>query len=502
MPGWEAQWLAPLAYSDMGLENIIADSLLESNPDSSLVLVLNQILYSAGADSVIPIPDSVFKDTFHTPATIPVTANTQFLNETTEKKMNLNGPELTQLILKQGRLDYTLKSEVGIPIIVTYGITCATKYGAPLQFVVNVPGGSQISPAVVSGSFDLSGADFDLRGSLNNDYNMVITELKLASAPNIPTTNVPFFENVYLDTRFEDLVAEYAKGYFGQQTFSIPYETISFNFLDNLQQAMLDIDSITATVYLSNGMGADARIRIDTLDGTNTYYNSTVLMSHNQFGVPVNINRATDLVTYAQPYDYSFTMNQTNSNIESFIENIPGMVGYSGEIEINPLGNVSNHTDFVRGNSKVEVGLNMRIPLNVSVSNVTLNDTIPLDLNSMDANGHFNELMFRLMAENGFPLQATVNIYMLDANKMSIGTLASNLIISSGTLNGSNVVIQPSNEIKEIYANDEAMEKLYRSKYLRISVGFQTAGTGKVQFYDYYRFKSKLIVDATYLTKE
>jgi hypothetical protein len=501
-PGWEIGVLAPLVHSDMGIEDIIADSLLMVNGDSSLTLVFDKLFYSLTVDSLVNLPDSVFKDTFALPVNVTVAPGQTYYNQTEEKKLALNGPELTNLILKQGYLDYKITSKVNDTTIFKYTMVSATQNSQVVLLQVTVPPGTTVNPSVVTGSYNLANANFDLTGINFNQYNTYVTNLQVSVAPGTTGTVVGPNNKIFLETSFYDLIPSYAKGYFGQQNSNVPLSTTNFDFFKNFQTGTLDINAINANIYLSNGIGVDARIKIDTVSAYNSSNFMEVFLNHSDIGNDININRATNNTVTAIPYVYNMLLNNGNSNIDFFLENLPDVLKYKMNFEINPLGNVSNHTDFLFENSRIDAGIHAEIPLDIIAQNISLRDTIPFDLDKFDGNGKLLQGTIKLHTENGFPLSANLNITMLDENFNPVGMLVSNLNIGPGAVNGFFIVTNPLIENFDIAVNSSNVALLYQAKYLVINPQFSTVpNTQHLKIYDYYRFKSSIVVDVDYLTQ-
>src|SRR5215467_11451890 len=58
-PSWDATILAPLLQTTLTLDDLVADSLIQTNADSSVSLVFSNQLYSTSLqDNVFKIPDT------------------------------------------------------------------------------------------------------------------------------------------------------------------------------------------------------------------------------------------------------------------------------------------------------------------------------------------------------------------------------------------------------------------------------------------------------------
>ena len=57
-PSWDVNLLAPLIKSTLSIENIVGDSSVQVNPDSTISIVYRTNLYQFSLDSLIAIPDT------------------------------------------------------------------------------------------------------------------------------------------------------------------------------------------------------------------------------------------------------------------------------------------------------------------------------------------------------------------------------------------------------------------------------------------------------------
>jgi hypothetical protein len=503
-PSWETNLNAPLLTSDIGIEDLIPDSLLQVNADNSINLVFNEVLFSYGIDSLLGLADSTIKDSVFSIFGATYASGATIYSAYKNNSIQANGAELTQVNLAQGFIDYEIQSMVADTTVVTYAITTATIGGSTIGLTVTVPPGSTSSPKTVKGTLDLAGAVMDLTGPLHNSYNSYQTFLSAQVAPGSSGVTVPGTSLlVRFKAKFHDMKPSYVRGYFGNFNSNDPLQSYALNFLNNLGSPTLDLSQVDAKITMTNGMGADVRVHLDTLMGYRTATGNSVLLNHSFIGQMLNFNRATDMGWYADPYIYEIDLNSSNSNIESFIELLPDVIKYKFGLELNPLGDVSAHSDFIYGNSKVEVALNMNVPLNLIASQLVLSDTLNFDLDKYDANGKILRGKVKFNVANGLPLKSTLKVQMLDENNMVIGNLLPSTVINGNT--SSTSTSSGAIAYQTVYAEltDENIMAAYRSKKIIIRSQFDTAPAGTfVSIYSTQRFKTQISVIADYLTHE
>lgn len=495
---------APALYSDMGIEDLLPDSITQINPDNSINLVFDEKLFDFGLDSVLAVPDSTIKDSFVSIFNMYASPGLTVYTNTDDNELLINETELTQLNLRQGFVDYSVTSNVEDTILLTYTITTGTIAGAPIELNITMPPASVAAPVTVTGTYNLAGADLDLTGALHNTVNAYQTRLIVKTAPGTSGVSLASLTSkVSFRANFRDIIPSYVRGYFGKFTEQTSLEKQSFDFFKNFSEASIDLSQVTTSMYISNGLGADARITIDTLMATNTEKSTSVLLSHAAIGTAININRAIDLGWTVNPYVHTLDINSSNSNIESFLELIPNEIAYKLAVELNPLGNVSAHTDFLYEESRVEAGINVNIPLNLMASNIVLSDSIDFNLDEYDQNGKILRGKIKINLSNGLPLKAVVDVIMLDENNMSIGNLISGLTMNGNTGSTASSQGAATQETAIAELSDQSLEAAYRAKKLVIMVRFDTVPTSSfVSIYSTQRFKTQISVIADYLTQE
>lgn len=502
-PSWEMNLNAAVLYSDMGIEDIIPDSLLQVNPDNSVHLVYSSDFFNYGIDSLLKLPDSTLKDSFRAPINLVAPPGQILFNSTDNNAMSFGGPELVKAILKEGYIDYTITSNIADTVILTYEVTTATQGGLPLKIDVTVPP-STSGTVTVTGTHNLANADMDLTGALHNTVNAYQTKLVIKTGPGVTGVNiVAGTSKVTFRAKFRDLKPSYVKGYFGSFAETSPLETQTFDFIRSLNMTSVDLQQVNTSIYLKNGLGADARIKIDTFMAVNTANATEIQLTHPQIGQYITINRATDLGYAASPYIYTMDINSSNSNIESFIESLPDQLKYKMFLELNPMGNISAHSDFLYENSTVSAGLNIDIPLNLIASGINLADTLNFDLDSYDQNGKILKGKVKFNVVNGLPLTAQFKAIMLDENNMVIGNLIGPIDVAGNSTSSSTSA--GANTYQTIVAelNEDNIYQAYRCKKIIISTSFATSPTSSFAYiYSTQRFKTQVAVQVDYLTQE
>lgn len=321
--------------------------------------------------------------------------------------------------------------------------------------------------------------------------------MKVSLDPNALTTTVYNTDVVIVKNTFSDLHPSYAEGYFGSQQIEVPYEETVFDFLNNIN-GTLDIDQVDIDFEIINGIGIDASVKIDTLKSKNTRNGNEVLLNHSFIGTSININRATNTGSQSVPSVYLMAINDGNSNVDLFLENLPDRIGTSLGIHVNPMGNISGHHDFLYDNQTFDVRVNATIPLNLIATDLILTDTLDLNIDTETAD-QVNEGVLHLFADNGFPFSAEIQMYLLDASgNITDSIIQPNLIYPAYT-NPSFIVTSSRETRLDIRLNELQTDHLLNSQRILIRANFNTVSTTQhIQLYNSYRIGIRISTELNY----
>lgn len=498
-PTWDIDVLAPLVNSTLTLGDIVNDSLLESAPDGALSLVYDLELFGIALDTVIEVPDTTIVERFGLPIPGPVEfpAGTEFYTLTESDRYSFGDLELNELIVREGRIEHQITNMINEITINDFSITNALLNGMPLFVSQNAAPGTPSSPSVTNGSIDLSGYALDLRGPDLNDVNVISTELTSRIDPNGQPVSVTNMDSVLIEVGLVDIVPQYAKGYFGNEEVDVD-ETVEIDIFENLVDGLIDIDQISVKMRVRNGVGADAQAVIQQVKAINTHNGNEVELQHNIINNAINVNRAVDLGGSVQESLYETVMDNSNSNIDEFFENLPDRVLLNANVLLNPLGDVSNGNDFLYYFSQMEVDMELDLPLCLIATNLTLSSEYDVDLSDGLQTG-LNEGMFTLFAENFFPFAADIKIFIIDENGSEVDQLIPNGNVASAIIDGNNVSVQAVNSEIQIPLSEAQADALLATSKLRIDAVFNTADQADhTKLYEEYYMKLKLVGDFNY----
>jgi len=509
---WDTDISSPIFKTTFGIDNLVADSLLSKAADSSLTLVYKSSLTNFALDSLIHIPDTTVSDVYALPFGSHIfncgdliTGNPS-VNQTTYP---LHGVGLKTSSLRSGKMTITITNKVRKRIQLSYQIPSASLAGVPFGITIWVDGRSGSTPGKFIAEYDLSGYTIDLTGSAKNSINTVITTITARIDPSLPTSdtvNVVNTDDLEVSSSFLKMVPEYAKGYFGQTVQKAGPSENNFPVFRKISGGSLSLQKVQLDFHIDNGIGVDARILIPDLYSKNSRTGQVVHLTAPIINSPININRAIE--TFSNPpvtsSSYSVTLNNANSNTKALIENIPDKIGYAMTISPDPLGNVSGYNDFIYYGYGIQAGMDMQLPLSLVANNLTIADTVPVNFNSSASNlERLHHCNLTLYADNGFPLSAGIQMYMLDgSNTLTDSLLIGQHIIDEAPVDANFKAIGMRQTILEIPVGSSKVNHLIRAKKIIIVARFNTSSQPNfIKIYDDYKMNFQLTGDFNYTIK-
>lgn len=138
----------------------------------------------------------------------------------------------------------------------------------------------------------------------------------------------------------------------------------------------------------------------------------------------------------------SFPINENNSNILEFINNIPKKI----EVKRNDFLNLSYNEGKVSYTDSISLKLLLQMPLDLSITEpIVFSDTADAGIDDADIRKNLDKAMsmnFTLRSVNGFPLKGTAKILILDSfytPLIAISKIVGNMPDSSVTVNATPV---------------------------------------------------------------
>ena len=501
-PQWDVSILAPLFKTTLGVSDLVPDSLTHVAPDGAVTLVLDSNIYSTPLDSVFKIEDTLQTTIYISPGIVNLQPGYVFYSQPNNLDLDLNNVELTGAIVKSGHARLTAKNHLPTPVIYTFDIPKATLNGVPFHKDETIAAAVNGVPTVLDTTFDITGYTMDLTGTIGDDFNNLGYTVDGQTSPSGTTVILqPGDTIVDITSGFESLIPFYAKGYLGQGSFS----GTGNNSLatGKLEDGTILFDSISATLTFKNSVGAEAQALLTSMRAVNERTGTTIdLVAPTLVNHMLNLNRATESGPPVSPVNstyYTVQLDNTNSNILALMESLPDRLEYDINFNLNPLGNVSGHHDFLYTDNLFDANLKVNFPLRFAANQLLFADTQALATIDTLSDDNLGDGTFKLIAENGFPYELEVQLITLDANYNATDSLFVPNTIAPAPMDGNYRAVGKKRSVLTIDLPVARREQLLRAKYVAIRVRFSTSAYPQIlQLYSDYMVNLKLVGDFIY----
>jgi hypothetical protein len=324
--------------------------------------------------------------------------------------------------------------------------------------------------------------EMDLRTLNLNSWNELAIQVQVTlpaeSAP-LPLTQGQFLMRIKTDML--DLKPRFAQGYFGQQSLQVQ-NPVALDALSYIKVEQLLWDHAVIDLSIQNNLGADLRVRPLGIQGEKTQTGQQIQLQHPVFGTTVNMSRAQGglTATQPQPTQKTWQFNPQNSNILDFLQFFPDQITPRMVLDINPLGNISGHRDFLYPAFPPKLKIQVQAPLAFSVGSLAFTDTIEANFGENTATKSMLGGNLKLVADNGFPFALELTSWLLDAQGLIVDSLVSGQEIAAAPLVvGHTFSQQKSRTVLTYPVAPEMGARLSQVRHIRVQARLRTVPAGQ-----------------------
>ena len=472
---WNTDWSAPIISDTISLSNLYNDSTLVSSNQTTIDLDLSRTILNLGLSDLVGFPDTTINQSFNLNFSLSnVPAGYTFANTIEEHSFDLNDVQLKKVDVSSGTIKLKVFNSIATKVYFKIILPGITKNGLAFEQIFFVNAGTNAQPGSAEELLDISGYSFDLRGVNGLGYNKLQSQLIITSDPTGPSVAISSNNDFSFSAELSGLKFSYAKGYFGNTLIS---ETAEFlvPYFNSIVAGNLDLPSANLDFEIENGMKFGIKGKIISAENTNSSGNTSQLVSSN-LGNDFLISPATGYWNNLQTSSHHLIFSATNSNIESYLENLGSSHQLAYQLQLNPWGNVSGGNDEIFSNSRLKIKIKSQIPLIVGADGLTLRDTFNIDLKQNSNKTHAKSGLISLSATNAFPLACEPILYLLNENGSILYTInATSQIYSSllGSLNTQSGLFEKSS-LLEFVLTEDIVENLDKIKKIVVQAKFDT----------------------------
>jgi hypothetical protein len=511
-PWWEMDITTPVLSGSLSLNNLATDSILTADADGTVRVSWITEFPGLSDPALYEIPDTSILYSYNVPFGNFTFNPGDFItpNNLDQTSLNVSTVQLASATLRGGQIFARIQNDVTRRILVRFEIPGARRNSIPFDTTFIVPAAPSGTVSTIQfATIDMSGYVIDFTGIAGDRVNTLTTRFTAQIDPtetgSALVTNV---DSVAILMTYQDLQPEYIRGYFGNQILQLGPEESNLSAFQNIAGGFLLLDSLTMTLDVKNYVGMDARMTINNIWSRNSSTNNSIYLNHPVIGTPVNMTRATYSFAWPPviPQVYSWTFNNANSNVKALAENLPDNLGYDIKLETNPLGNISGNNDFLFIDYSLDAQLKLDLPMKFAANDIRLTDTLTTNFDDFANRAQIQKGKLYLHTWNSFPLNATVQLYLLDATGTITDSITSgNNTIQSApvTLSGGYLSSTGNTNTLLVFDLDEALtSKLLYTDRMLILVRFNSDSYPQlVRITNTNRIDFKITTDFTLSTK-
>lgn len=476
---WGVDYYFPLVEGTIDLRDVFADSTLSPNEDNVVTFSTEIEFESSWLDTLSQLPDTVIRNSFDTqlPFVITVPPGVELITIEEDNSIGTDDIQLREVRVSEGTLNYSLLNYMDGVIDYSYTLPGAFLDGEPVSINGVASPGSSTEPSIQTGQIDLQNSSIDLTGSDGFSFNEVTSVLVLATnAESDYGANLIGYDSLAIELFYEDVVLEFAKGYFGQYSIESD-DTESLDFINQIISGSFEPEEISLGFNLENTAGVDMQLRLEQVMAINSNENSEISLASDVLNTTYNLSRAIDNNGDVQSVDeLLIELNEENSNVTELISLLPDQIRLEAALELNPLGDISSGNDFYYAQNPLRPLIKVDFPFCFSAGDLTLKDTLEIDddLSDLALNG---KLYLEVL--NSFPFSGSMKAEIIDAEGEFLHELIDAQVLPNASTDLQGFSSSPGQIENEIPINENILDHLNSDNFLVLTVVLDTGDSGQ-----------------------
>ncbi|MFT7343533.1 MAG: hypothetical protein ACI9XP_000107 [Lentimonas sp.] len=482
----------PIGFAEFGIYEVLSsndsNSIIVSGSDGALSLVYTNRLDLKTAGELITIPNQnvAFNSSSggYGVAATPSYSGTQTINSSQENSLNPGDAlfKFTEIDFRSGDLTVTASSTMMHDLEFVLTFPDLTIAGVPVTRTISLVYAGV--PMSGTATVNLNNALLNLAAG-SNGFNDVSVDLEITiNGQGNPITGN---ESIDVGLNFNSIDFDVIRGDFGNQQLFDVQDTIAIKFFDGIPGGTLQFTDPSLRFRFMNSFGIPLGLNINEIKSIEDNNGNEVMLTG--FDPTFDIDAAT---SPGLTQTSTLTLSNSNTqNINSIFNLTPKRLIFDINGETNPSGPANN---FVANESRLSVEGTLNLPLEGYAAGFTVTDTVEFGQTFDSINVEYVE--FRIITDNGFPIEINVDIVMLDINYNELGKLSENSqIVGAAPVGVSGRVTENNKKITDIRIDNSKLSIFNQTKYIKFSVGGQTYNGNLnqvVKMFEDYKIKVNL----------
>ncbi|MFC2114124.1 hypothetical protein ACFLRI_02120 [Bacteroidota bacterium] len=475
---FKPEFAIPLVHANLSIIDFVnqfkIDSLVRIDDDNLVSVIYKSNEYYGYARDFILITDQQFGVgplSYSTGGSdsIRVSNNIYFDENIDNSVVFFEGEEMVKADLKSGKLVLNINSDFPRSGKLDIDIPGLTKSGVP--FSKSIPLTYKWPSINIVDSIDLKDYHLDMtkQGTAFNTIS-IRYRITLNNNPSYIHTG----DEVNVQTTFENVKYSYIEGFFGNKDIPYSADTLKLSIFDDSGVKRIYFADPKITVHCFNCTGLPVRMSPPFINSYSKEFGEKQLTGP-AVASPIDINYPAISEVGQIKYTQLLAV-KSNSNIVDVVNNMPRYMAYDFTLTTNPDG--KTHSNFALDTSYVKVYYDVELPAYGRSEEWSLD--LDTDIDKIEELDMLESIQFNILAKNEFPIDVSVQVYVLDSAENLLDSLmgSQQYMIGSAQIDANYKLINPNIQLTQIIFDNDRLLNLEDMRKLRVRVLLSTMNQG------------------------
>ena len=369
------------------------------------------------------------------------------------------GVRITELALSQGQLNYSITSAVPEPLSIVLQFPSGSVGGQALQQTI------ALSPGLPStGNISFQGAVLNLASNPSHPYNELPIRYSATLLSTGQLVTLDSATGVAMSFTLANVEFAHAKGFFGQQSVSIPTDTLSLDldFVNRLGGSVVFAEpKVQLAITNSLGLPITLDLNVSSYDLSGTAQ---------PLGIPPTLLPYPLTATqFGQTVQDTLTFDKSNTSIVDFLTLPKQRFTYGGQVQINADTLATGVQNFVAGTSAISADVLMELPFYFTAQGLGLTDSIDLGTTLSALDTVVNQLGLQLETTTTLPLNTTLSLTLFDEAGQVVFSDQLDLLVSGQLDAATGLVVAPSTNTAVLVVDASQVPNFARGRWLQLT---------------------------------
>ena len=374
------------------------------------------------------------------------------------------GVRITELALSQGQLNYSITSALPEPLSLVLQFPSGSVGGQALQQTI------ALSPGLpATGNVSFQGAVLNLASNLSHPYNELPIRYSATLLSTGQLVTLDSATGVAMSFTLANVEFGHAKGFFGQQSVSIPTDTLSLDldFVNRLGGSVVFAEpKVQLAIANSLGLPITLDLNVSSYDLSGTAQ---------PLGIPPTLLPYPLTATqFGQTVQDSLTFDKSNTSIVGFLTLPKQRFTYGGQVQINADTLATGVQNFVTGTSAISADVLMELPFYFTAPGLGLTDSIDLGTSLRALDTVVNQLGLQLETTTTLPLNTTLSLTLFDDAGQVVFSDQLDLLVSGQLDATTGLVVAPSTNTAVLVVDASQVPNFARGRWLQLTAELGT----------------------------